>query len=104
LLYGQLASATSLREIVSGLHSHAARLYHLGATVPRRSTLADANALRPSAVFSELLAMMISCAHRGLRRALAETTYLVDATGLRLDARSLGWRVFARVCAAPSCT
>jgi hypothetical protein len=28
LLYGQLAGASSLREIVTGLESHAARLYH----------------------------------------------------------------------------
>ena len=73
LLYGQLAGAASLRDIVTGLQSHVARLYHLGASVPRRSTLADANALRPSAVFSDLLALMIARAHRGLRRALAET-------------------------------
>ncbi|SEH26917.1 DUF4372 domain-containing protein, partial [Magnetospirillum fulvum] len=30
LLYGQLSGATSLREIVGGLESHAARLYHVG--------------------------------------------------------------------------
>src|SRR6516164_6820298 len=101
LLYGQLAGAASLRDIVTGLQSHAVRLYHLGARLPRRSTLADANALRPSAVFSELLALMIARAHRGLRRALAETTYLIDATGLRLDARSLGWARFSEgVCGA----
>jgi Transposase DDE domain/Domain of unknown function (DUF4372) len=96
LLYGQLAGATSLREIITGVRSHAARLYHLGAKLPRRSTLADANAQRPSAVFGELLAGLIARAHRGLRRALAETTYLVDATGLRLDARSLGWARFCQ--------
>jgi hypothetical protein len=33
LLYGQLAGAASLRDIVTGLRSHAARLYHLGASV-----------------------------------------------------------------------
>ena len=101
LLYGQLAGAASLRDIVTGLQSHAARLYHIGARRPRRSTLADANALRPSAVFGELLTLMIARAHRGLRRALAETTYLIDATGLRLDARSLGWARFSEgVCGA----
>ena len=47
LLYGQLSGASSLREIVTGLESHAARLYHLGAHSARRSTLADANARRP---------------------------------------------------------
>ena len=31
LLYGQLSGAASLREIVTGLSSHAARLYHVGA-------------------------------------------------------------------------
>ena len=31
LLYGQFSGASSLREIVTGLSSHAARLYHLGA-------------------------------------------------------------------------
>jgi CRISPR/Cas system-associated endoribonuclease Cas2 len=80
LLYGQLSAAASLREIVTGLSSHTARLYHLGAKPPRRSTLSDANALRPAAVFAELLAMMMKHAHRGLRRKLAETTYLIDAT------------------------
>ena len=47
LLYGQLAGATSLRDIVTGLQSHQARLYHLGARPVQRSTLADANARRP---------------------------------------------------------
>jgi IS4 transposase len=63
--------------------------------------LADANTRRPSAVFSDLLALMIARAHRGLRRALAETTYLIDATGLRLDGRSRGWARFCEgVCGA----
>ena len=36
----------------------------------RRSTLADANALRPGAVFAELFALMIGAGPRGLRRKL----------------------------------
>lgn len=99
LLYGQLEGAGSLREIEAGLESHASRLYHLGAAPPRRSTLSDANALRPCAVFAELFAVMAARAHRPLRRALAGTTYLIDATGLRLDGRSLDWARFsATVC------
>src|SRR6516162_11295489 len=101
LLYGQLAGAASLREIVAGLDSHAARLYHLGAEPVRRSTLSDANATRPVAVFSELLARMMQQAHRGLRRKLAETTYLIDATSVRLNQHSAGWARFsAGVCGA----
>ena len=101
LLYGQLSGATSLREIEGGLESHAARLYHLGGDTVARSTLSDANATRPSALFGELLALMIKQAHRGLRRKIAETTYLIDATGLRLSDLSAGWARFsAGVCGA----
>jgi IS4 transposase len=99
LLYGQLEGAASLREIEAGLASHTSRLYHLGAAAPRRSTLSDANALRPCAVFSELFAVMAARTHRPLRRALAGTAYLIDSTGLRLDGRSLDWARFSeRVC------
>ena len=69
LLYGQLSAAASLREIVTGLASHAARLYHLGAAPVRRSTLSDANAGRPVQVFSELLARLMSQARREIGRA-----------------------------------
>jgi hypothetical protein len=101
LLYGQLSGATSLREIVTGLSSHTARLYHIGAEPARRSTFSDANAQRPAAVFIDLLTIMMKQAHRGLRRKLAETTYLIDATSVRLNERSAGWAQFsAGVCGA----
>jgi hypothetical protein len=70
LLYGQLSGASGLREIVTGLSSHAARLYHLGADPVRRSTFSDANTLRPAAMFADLLETMMKQAHRGLRRSL----------------------------------
>jgi hypothetical protein len=101
MLYGQLSGAQSLREIEAGLESHQARLYHLGVESVRRSTLADANGLRPSDVFTALFAQLLGQAHRGLRRALVDTAYLIDSTGLRLDARSAGWARFsAGVCGA----
>ncbi len=101
LLYGQLSGASSLREIVTGLSSHAARLYHLGADPVRRSTLSVANSKRPVEVFAELLEIMMRQAHRGLRRKLAETTYLIDATSVRLNENSATWARFsAGVCGA----
>ena len=95
LLYGQLSGASSLREIVAGLQSHEARRYHLGARAVPRSTLADANAHRPSGVFTELFALMVSQANRHLRRALGDTVYLIDSTGLKLDRRSAAWARFS---------
>lgn len=100
LLYAQFSGASSLREIETGLTSHAPRLYHLGCKPARRSTLADANALRPAAVFAALFARLARQAHRGLRRTLAETTYLIDATGVRLTAASSWARFSAKACGA----
>src|SRR5208282_5827554 len=101
MLYAQLSGAASLRELEAGLKSHEARLYHVGAGPVRRSTLSDANALRPAEIFADLFASMMKQAHRGLRRALADTTYLIDSTGLRLDERSAHWARFsAGVCGA----
>jgi hypothetical protein len=101
LLYGQLAGADSLREIVGGLESHAARLYHLGGAAVKRSTLAEANRYRSSAVFTELLTMLMAQAHRGLRRKMADSVYLIDASGLPLNSHSADWARFSdKVCGA----
>lgn len=95
LLYGQLSGAMSLREIVCGLQSHSARLYHLGARTVCRASLADANAKRNAAVFSDLLHIMMAQAGRRLRRDLAEATYLIDSSGLRLTGAGCDWARFS---------
>lgn len=101
LLYGQLSGAASLREVVGGLESHAVRLYHVGGRPVSRSTLADANALRPSAVFGELFAAMVERTQRGLRRAIGEAVYLIDSTGVRLSGLGSEWARFsAKACGA----
>lgn len=101
LLYGQFSGATSLREVVDGLSSHEVRLYHVGGRAVPRSTLSDANAHRPSAIFSGLFAAMVSKAGRGLRRKLGEATYLIDSTSIRLTGMGTEWARFsAGVCGA----
>jgi IS4 transposase len=67
----------------------------------RRSTLSDANALRPSALFSELFGEMVKRAHGGLRRKIGEATYLIDSTSLPLSNLSSDWANFSEgVCGA----
>ncbi|HET6159696.1 MAG TPA: IS4 family transposase [Dongiaceae bacterium] len=101
LLYGQLSGATSLRELVTGLESHQTRLYHIGARQVQRSTLSDANRLRPAALFSALLAAMMKRVHRGLRKAMGESVYLIDSTQVRLSGLSGDWAHYsAGVCGA----
>jgi IS4 transposase len=101
LLYGQLSGASRLREIVTGLESHEALLYHVGGKPVPRSTLADANALRPSAVFSELFAAMALQVQRGLRRMVGEAVYLIDSTSVRLSGAQSEWAGFSdKACGA----
>lgn len=94
LLYGQLSGATSLREITGGLASHASRFYHLGARPVQRSTLADANAKRPAALFSDLFAAILPQVHRALRKKVADTVYLIDSTSVKLNGLS-DWARFS---------
>ena len=101
LLIGQLSGFCGLRETVAGVNSQAARLYHLGAREIARSTFADANAHRPSAVFEALFAALVVQAGRGLRRTLDGATSLIDSTSLRLNQHSADWaRYSATVCGA----
>lgn len=96
LLFAQLSGAVSLREIEVAMHSHAGGLYHLGARAVSRSTLADANRVRPQAVFSELLAHMVAMASRSLRRKTSEAVRLIDSTGLRLAGIASEWARFSK--------
>jgi hypothetical protein len=101
LLFAQFSGAASLREIETAMHSHAARLYHLGAREVSRSTLADANAARPPAVFQALFAHMTAMASRGVRRQVGEAVRLIDSTGLRLAGVAAEWARFSKgVCGA----
>jgi IS4 transposase len=95
LLYGQFSGAASLRAIVSGMESHETRLYHLGAAAVKRSTMSDANTVRPWQVFSELFVQMLQQAHRGLRRTSKDAVRLVDSTSLRLSSLSADWAAFS---------
>jgi hypothetical protein len=101
MVYGQLSGAPSLRAIVKDLESHGERLSDLGCGPVRRSTLSEANRYRPAALFGDLLDVVMAQVHRGLRRHVKETTYLIDSTSVRLSALSGRWARFsATVCGA----
>jgi hypothetical protein len=95
LAHGQLSGAQSLRDIEARMASQATRLYHLGAKAPKRSTLADANALRPAAVYVEVFGIVAAQAHRGLRKATKEAIRLIDATSVSLTSLSQDWAAYA---------
>jgi len=96
MLYAQLSDAQSLRAVEASFDCHAGRLYHLGPRELSRSTLADANAKRPCAVFTGLLCDLMGRCERTLGSKVAEAVYLVDSTGFRLSSLSADWAQFAR--------
>ena len=105
LLYGQLAGAASLREIAAGWRATQRRLYHLGAHAPRaldagrRQRAAPVRGVRRSVGGDDGAAPIAACA-----ASSAETTYLIDSTGLgSIGAAPIG-RASRPRCAAPSCT
>jgi len=98
LLHAQFSGATSLREIETTMASHGARIYHLGATSPKRSTLADANALRSASVFAALFAELLKQAHPGLRRHAGEAVRLIDSSRVTLNSLSRGWAHYDTTC------
>lgn len=101
MLYGQLSGAAGLREIETGLQSHAAQLYHLGIGTVARSTLAEANAYRPAAVFSGLFSALAAQLQSGYRRKISDAVRLIDSTSLRLSGLSGNWASFSDgVCGA----
>jgi len=94
LAHGRLAGAQSLRDIEARMTSQATRLYHLGAKAPKKSTLADANRLRPAAIYADLFGTVAAQAHRGLRKATNEAIRLIDASSLSLTSLSSDWAAY----------
>lgn len=91
LLFAQLAGLNSLREIEQGLSAHPGGLYHLDLRVPRRSTLSDAQANRPAAVFRDVAQWLMAQASRTMRREAGTLIQLVDATPIPLRDMRFEW-------------
>ena len=53
LLFAQLSGRQSLRDLVDTFNSKRSHHYHLGTRTLHRSSLADANRKRPTAIFLE---------------------------------------------------
>lgn len=97
LLYAQVSSKKSLRDIESGLLTHQMKLYHLGLSPVPKSTLADAMNRRDPAIFEELF-------YEILQRAQAfapehkfkfhNPLYSIDSTTINLCLSMYDWARF----------
>jgi IS4 transposase len=89
MVFVQLAGTRSLRDVERILERHRGKLAHLGLASLRRSTLSDANATRPAALF-EAVAMKLS-ARLGRRSRAREALRLIDATRIFAGRRVVEW-------------
>ena len=93
MLYAQLCSRQSLRDVVLAWDSHASRHYHLGASRVKRSTLADANVKRSAEMYLELFYFLLHQS-RGQGICHQDAIRLIDSTTIDLCKQQFEWASF----------
>lgn len=84
LIFAQLHRASGLRGLEAAFNANAQHHYHLHVGELSRSTLSDANAVRPFGVFADTFAMLASKVDRQTRRDGTDMIRLIDASPIPL--------------------
>jgi putative transposase len=90
LIFAQFGGVDRLRTLETIWNANEQLHYHLDVGILKRSTLSDANARRPIAVFAETFEMLCGLADRVLRREGGELLRLIDATPIPVP-ELVGW-------------
>ena len=93
MLYAQLSGSRSLREVIAALERFPSSHAHLGLKPVRRSTLSDANRLRPAALFEDVLAALVGQLGGAAGKRGREILRLIDATRVVVGKRIESWQV-----------
>ena len=91
MVFAQLSGSRSLREVVGALERFPKSHAHLGLQPVRRSTLADANRVRPAALFEDVLEALVSQLGASRGRHGKEMLRLIDATRVMVGKRIESW-------------
>ncbi len=95
LLFAQLSGRKSLRDLVDTFNSKQAHHYHLGTRAISRSSLADANGKRPTAIFQETFFYLLDQVRQRLpRKEAQEMVRLIDSTTIDLNLNQFEWAKF----------
>lgn len=87
MLYAQLSGAPGLRPLEASFNAHASHHYHLGMSPIKKSTLAEANRDRSTALFGDVATFLMASVARKLRNDCKELMYLLDSTSITLKGR-----------------
>jgi putative transposase len=85
LVFAQLSGVDGLRNLEAAWNANSNHHYHLGVSTIARSTVSDANARRPLAVFSETFSRLSRLADRTVRREGEALLRLIDSTPIPLS-------------------
>lgn len=91
LLFAHWTGQGSLREITTALSAQSRSFYHLNLRAPCRSTLSDANAQRPAAVFQAIAAGLVPLAAGALRQEGEALIRLLDSSPIPLKDERFTW-------------
>lgn len=93
MVFTQLSGSQSLREVIAAFERFPGSHAHLGLKPVRRSTLSDANRLRPAALFEEVLQELVAELGRQVPgRCGREMLRLIDATRVLVGKRITSWQ------------
>ncbi len=93
----QLSGRSSLRDVVSNLSAQVAKLYHLGAALVSRSSLARVNEKQPYALYEQLAGKLLAqCQARAPRHGFRfkNKLYSLDASTIDLCLSVFPWAKF----------
>lgn len=88
MIYAQLSGQTSLRDLEASFNASPARHYHLGTRGVKRSTLSDANAARPAAVFEDILSLLLKDMTGKQSGEIGGLIRILDSTTIGLFAKT----------------
>lgn len=91
MLFAQFAGLKSLREIVEGLAAHPSALYHVGLRPAKRTTLSDASAARPLAVFQDIAEYVMGGLSRTSRQEAHALIRLIDGSPIPIKDGRFAW-------------
>jgi putative transposase len=96
MLFGQWSARKSLRDVVFSINRQARKLYHLGLSKVRRSTLSDANRERPAVIFEKTYYKLYERLSAELepQPQKAPPIKIIDATTIDLCAAVFPWAKF----------
>lgn len=95
LLFAQMSGRQSLRDLVDTFYSKRAHHYHLGTHCINRSSLADANSKRPTAIYMETFFYLLDQVRGKLpKHDSADMVRLIDSSIIELNLNQFEWAKF----------